>query len=137
MSKLYVKMLTTDCDRNLVSCHGGTMIWRVGKTAVPAEDVGADAELCGPGLIHVCRLADMPIWLSTHIAIVEVQDQKPLIGKDKVGVRDATILRCDKTVNGLLLLADFADHALSHPPEAWSAWIVQQFPAGYFDGVEA
>lgn len=134
--KRFVKYLTIDENRNLVSCHGGEMKWRGFDWQYPAEKVDAPA-LCQKGLLHACRLRDMPQWISTHLVIVETDDESPVIASDKVGLRRARIVNHAPAVDGLDVLVRFADYVASGAqPDTWSKWIVDQYPAGLFDGVE-
>lgn len=133
--QLYIKCLSTNANRQLVSCHGGDMIWTRDTWHVPKEK---KAELCQPGLIHACRLRDFPYWISTHVAIIETQDEAPVIGDNKVGVTSARVLRAPPAVDGLDILVRFSEYVASGAlPSTWSTWLQEQYPAGFFDGVEA
>jgi hypothetical protein len=132
--KRFVKYLTIDENRNLVSCHGGTMVWRGFDWQYPKEP--AAKTLCSPGLLHACRLRDMPQWISTHLVILET-DSEPIIGSDKVGLARARIINHAPSVDGLDVLVRFAEYVASGAdPDTWVDWIVQQYPAGLFEGVE-
>jgi len=135
--KLYVKCLTIDANHRLVSCNGGVQVW--GDYKVHPAD--GEFALCQAGALHVCRMRDVPAWISTHQVIVQVESDDILTGQNKVGVRDARIIRTAPDVDGLDLLVRFAEFCAEkgadYTDAAATAWIVQQYPAGFFDGVEA
>ena len=135
--KYYVKFLSLNENAGLTSCHGGIQDWEEGVTVRP-EVVGD--KLCTTGRIHACRLQDMIYWLSSHTAIVQVESDDIVEGDHKVGVIDATIIRVAK-VDGLDLLVRYAEKCAElgagYTPEALTAWLIAQYPAGFFEGVEA
>ncbi len=133
--KYYAKALGINRDGELVSCHGGQATWKIGQTVTPREP---DAGLCRAGRIHVLRLRDLPAWLGTQLAIVSVQSDDILEGPDKVGVLDATPVRVHDSLDIIVRFAEWcAENATSYSDEKASAWLVAQYPAGFFDGVEA
>lgn len=137
MSKLYIKCLTLNESRKLVSCHGGDMVWGPDRIDDPNPP---SALLCKAGFIHGCRLRDFPAWVSTHNVVVEVEGDV-LEGPDKVGFRDAKIVRIATNVDGLDVLVAFAEFCAeqgeNYTDEKGSAFLVSLYPTGFFDGVEA
>ena len=78
--RYYVKFLSLDENGKLASCHGGKQNWEIGVTVRPAS---LGNKLCVAGRIHACRLRDMIYWISTHIAIVQVESEDILISDNK------------------------------------------------------
>lgn len=133
--KYYVKALGLDCNRNLVSCHGGSQAWRIGEKVTPKEP---DAGLCRAGRIHVLRKRNLAAWLGTHLAVVAVESPDVIEAEDKVGVLDATIVRV-APVDGLDVLVRFAEFCAAHSSytaAAGAEFIAAQYPSSFFDGVE-
>jgi len=134
--KLYVKCLMLNADRRLSSCNGGTLEWEQ-DTVYPNARPGS---LCAAGYIHACRMKDVPQWIATHNVIIEV-DGPVVEGPDKVGVLNARIVRAAPEVDGLMMLADFAEYVAglgaAYSVEKVVEWLKGQYPAGFFDGVEA
>jgi len=138
MTKLYIKCLMLDGNGVLESCNGGSQKWDATPVRLPPEEI--KSELCAAGRIHVCRMRDFPAWIATHNVIVEVEGTDVLVGDNKVGVTNARIIRTAPEVDGLMLLARFAEFVSTGPAytdEKGVQWLKAQYPAGFFDGVEA
>lgn len=148
--KLYIKSLGYNVDNNLVSCHGGTQVWefRNPRSDLPEgqpRTVHVDADPvvtkgsvpCAAGTLHALRVRDLPYWLGTAYAIVEMPDAKA--HGDKVYGTSQRIVRI-ADFDALQMLVDFAQYCADKGAEYTDAdgakWIAARFPAGFLDGVE-
>ena len=137
MSKLYLKSLTINEHNQLTSCHGGRQDWNVGETvSIPEDQRG---QPCGRGALHALRVRDLPFWLGTHYAVVEMPDAKA--HDNKVYGYEQTIVRvADEGFDGLAMLVDFADYCAqqgeNYDDAKAAEWIAARFPAGFLDDVE-
>lgn len=139
----YLKCLDIDENRNLSSCHGGAQVWKLGKT-IEISEPNRSQSLCREGIIHLCRLRDLPNWLSTHLVLVEVKGTV-IEGPDKVGAYCVTPVKTIEPVgcDGLELVCRFAEEcarlAKGDKNNDFDSeivkWLVAQYPVGSFDEV--
>jgi len=155
-TRKYVKFLFIDQDNHLCSTHGGSQVWRFKPVEGHPYNVEADqvvamdyrpGNMCRAGTLHACRLRDVFSWMTTHAAIVEVEGDVEE-AHDKIGASNMRLVRFAMDVDGLDVLVALANEAAAiaalpmserprdvrgHLLEFWK----KQYPAGYFDGVEA
>jgi hypothetical protein len=151
---LYIKSLTLNQDRNLVSCHGGNAVWEFSRPTadlpegeprtvyvkastveIPALERGRP---CAKGALHALRIRDLPFWLGTHYAVVEMSDAR--VHENKVYGYDQQIIRI-ADFDGLDMLVRFAEYCASqgekYNDNDGAQWIAAQFPKDFLEGVEA
>ncbi len=149
-TKLYVKALALDGNRNLVPCFGGDMVWEFSNPRSDAPEgtprtVYVDApemtvevgKPCEKGSLHALRIQDLPHWLGVAYAVVEMRDAK--VHDSKVCANNSRIVRV-ADFDTLEMLCAFADYCANKGADYTDAegakFLAAQFPAGFLDGVE-
>ena len=86
MNEPLYKVLRRGPDGKLLSCHGGSATWTVGRKKSCTGELVA----CENG-IHLCREGDLVHWLNEVICPVTAHSDEMVVAGDKVVVRWATI----------------------------------------------